>query len=193
MPFRQSPQVGNIGGRSTAWPPAAALEGTKKSADPPLTFVSRRPPHPSWHQLEPIISLASVYKRPRITGNKGDYFPLDGAHALLSAVGNGLTIIANRGIIDEKEGPTHGNHEYRFTGIDEALCAGTVTEGGYSSVSEYMRELIRADQKRKVEERIDTLLLEGLDSGQPIPVTAEYWEEKKRRLTERLSKATKPQ
>jgi antitoxin ParD1/3/4 len=64
-----------------------------------------------------------------------------------------------------------------------------VTEGGYSSVSEYMRELIRADQKRKVEERIDTLLLEGLDSGQPIPVTPEFWEEKKRRLTERLSKA----
>jgi antitoxin ParD1/3/4 len=64
-----------------------------------------------------------------------------------------------------------------------------VTEGGYSSVSEYVRELIRADQKRKVEERIDTLLLEGLDSGQPIPITSEYWEEKKRRLTERLSKA----
>ena len=68
-----------------------------------------------------------------------------------------------------------------------------VSEGGYSSVSEYVRELIRADQKRKVEERIDTLLLEGLDSGQPIPVTAEYWEEKKRRLTERLSKAIHPQ
>jgi antitoxin ParD1/3/4 len=63
-----------------------------------------------------------------------------------------------------------------------------VSEGGYSSVSEYMRELIRADQKRKVEERIDALLLEGLDSGQPLPVTAEYWEEKKRKLTERLSK-----
>jgi antitoxin ParD1/3/4 len=68
-----------------------------------------------------------------------------------------------------------------------------VTEGGYSSVSEYVRELIRADQKRKVEERIDTLLLEGLDSGQPIAVTSEYWEEKKRRLTERLSKAIHPQ
>jgi hypothetical protein len=51
-----------------------------------------------------------------------------------------------------------------------------------------MRELIRADQKRKVEERIDVLLLEGQDSGQPIPVTKEYWEEKKRRLTERLGK-----
>jgi antitoxin ParD1/3/4 len=68
-----------------------------------------------------------------------------------------------------------------------------VTEGGYSSASEYVRELIREAQKRKVSERIDNLLLEGLDSGQAIPVTPEYWEEKKRRLTERLSKVNKPQ
>jgi len=67
-----------------------------------------------------------------------------------------------------------------------------VSEGGYSSVSEYVRDLIRADHKRMVEERIDTLLLEGLDSGQPIPVTADYWAEKKRRLTKRLSKAIQP-
>jgi antitoxin ParD1/3/4 len=65
-----------------------------------------------------------------------------------------------------------------------------VSEGGYSSVSEYVRELIRSDQKRTVEERIDALLLEGLDSGEPIPVTKEYWEEKKRKLTARLGKTT---
>jgi len=64
-----------------------------------------------------------------------------------------------------------------------------VLEGSYSSVSEYVRELIRTDQKRNAEQRIDALLLEGLDSGEPIPVTKEYWEEKKRKLTERLSKA----
>jgi antitoxin ParD1/3/4 len=68
-----------------------------------------------------------------------------------------------------------------------------VNEGGYSSVSEYVRELIRADQKRTVEERIDALLLEGLGSGKPIAVTPEYWEEKKRRLTERMSRAIQPQ
>jgi antitoxin ParD1/3/4 len=67
-----------------------------------------------------------------------------------------------------------------------------VSEGGYSSVSEYVRKLIRADQKRKVEERIDALLLEGLDSGTPIPVTPEYWEAKKRKLTERLAKTINP-
>ena len=68
-----------------------------------------------------------------------------------------------------------------------------VAKDGYSSVSEYMRDLIRADQKRKADERIDQLLLEGLDSGEPIPVTREYWDEKKRRLTERLGKAIRPQ
>jgi antitoxin ParD1/3/4 len=68
-----------------------------------------------------------------------------------------------------------------------------VTEGGYSSVSEYVRDLIRNAQKRKVNERIDALLLEGLDSGDPIPVTTEYWEEKKRRLTQRMGKTIVPQ
>jgi antitoxin ParD1/3/4 len=67
-----------------------------------------------------------------------------------------------------------------------------VSQGGYSSVSEYVRELIRADQKRKTEERIDALLLEGLDSGEPILVSGEYWEEKKRKLTERLDRTTRP-
>jgi antitoxin ParD1/3/4 len=67
-----------------------------------------------------------------------------------------------------------------------------VTEGGYSSVSEYIRELIRADQKRNAQERIDTLLLEGLGSGKPVAVTPEYWEEKKSRLRERLGKAANP-
>ena len=63
-----------------------------------------------------------------------------------------------------------------------------VSEGGYSSASEYVRELIRADQKRKAEARIDALLLAGLDSGTPILVTPEYWEEKKQQLAERAGK-----
>ena len=39
-----------------------------------------------------------------------------------------------------------------------------IAEGRYSSVSEYIRELIRDDEKRKVEQRLETLLLEGLES-----------------------------
>ncbi len=63
-----------------------------------------------------------------------------------------------------------------------------VTEGGYSSVSEHVRALIHADQKRKATERIDNVLLQGLASGEPISVTPEYWDQKKRRLTERIGK-----
>ena len=61
-----------------------------------------------------------------------------------------------------------------------------VTAGGYGSVGEYIRDLIQADQKR--EERIDALLLEGLDSGEPVPIADTYWEEKKLRLAERVGK-----
>ena len=39
-----------------------------------------------------------------------------------------------------------------------------IAEGRYSSVSEYIRELIRDDEKRKAEERLEALLLEGLES-----------------------------
>ena len=67
-----------------------------------------------------------------------------------------------------------------------------VSEGGYSSASEYVRELIRADQRRKAEERIDALLIEGLDSGDPVAVTEDYWERKKQRLAERLGKIIGP-
>ncbi len=50
-----------------------------------------------------------------------------------------------------------------------------------------------SNEKCKAEERIDALLLEGLASGEPIPVTKEHWEEKKRKLTARLSKAISSQ
>jgi len=38
-----------------------------------------------------------------------------------------------------------------------------IAAGRYSSASEYVRELIREDEKRKAEERLEALLLEGLE------------------------------
>jgi antitoxin ParD1/3/4 len=52
-----------------------------------------------------------------------------------------------------------------------------VNGGGYGTVSEYLRELIREDKKRKAQERLEALLLEGLDSGDPLPVTPDFWKE----------------
>ncbi len=71
----------------------------------------------------------------------------------------------------------------------KAFVQDRVSQAGYSSVSEYVRELIRSDQKRWHEERIDALLLHALDSGEPIEVTNEYWEEKRQKLADRLKKA----
>lgn len=39
-----------------------------------------------------------------------------------------------------------------------------VAEGRYSSVSEYIRDLIRDDEKRKATARLEALLLEGLET-----------------------------
>jgi antitoxin ParD1/3/4 len=41
---------------------------------------------------------------------------------------------------------------------------GQIAEGRYGTVSEYIRELIREDEKRKAQERLEALLLEGLES-----------------------------
>ncbi len=41
-----------------------------------------------------------------------------------------------------------------------------VETGRYSSVSEYVRELIRADERRKAEEALEAKLLEGLGSAE---------------------------
>ncbi len=49
-----------------------------------------------------------------------------------------------------------------------------VSMGGYSSVSEYVRELVRADQKRKAKERLENVLLEALKT-EPETVTPEWW------------------
>jgi antitoxin ParD1/3/4 len=41
---------------------------------------------------------------------------------------------------------------------------GQVAQGRYSSASEYVRELIRADERRKAQEQLEAKLLEGLNS-----------------------------
>lgn len=54
--------------------------------------------------------------------------------------------------------------------------------GRFSSASEYIRELLRQDQRRASEERLDQLLVEGLASGEPVEASEAYWSEKRERL-----------
>ncbi len=63
-----------------------------------------------------------------------------------------------------------------------------VASGNYSTVSEYFRELVRKDQKRKAQERLEALLLEGLDSGTATPITAQDWEDIRQTVRKRIAK-----
>lgn len=64
-----------------------------------------------------------------------------------------------------------------------------VNSGKYSSVSEYMRELVRADQKSREREKIELKLLEGLNSGDAVEVTPEMWESLRRNLRKGAKRA----
>ena len=52
-----------------------------------------------------------------------------------------------------------------------------VADGGYSNISEYFCKLVRLDQKRKTKEHLETLLLEGLNSGSATPLTDQDWDD----------------
>jgi antitoxin ParD1/3/4 len=66
-----------------------------------------------------------------------------------------------------------------------------VRQGDFSTPSEYLRSLIREDQKRKAVGRIEALLLEGLASGEPIEVNQAFWDKKQSALKSRHRKTRK--
>jgi antitoxin ParD1/3/4 len=70
----------------------------------------------------------------------------------------------------------------------KAFVEEQVQRGGYSTASEYLRELIRDAQKQAAKERLEKLLLEGLDSGPGVEATPEWWAERRRELERRLKK-----
>jgi antitoxin ParD1/3/4 len=72
--------------------------------------------------------------------------------------------------------------------VMKAFVEEQVESGGYGSASEYVRELVRRDQKERAQARLESLLLEGLESGDPAPVNAEYRENLLRDLKARRKK-----
>lgn len=52
-----------------------------------------------------------------------------------------------------------------------------VRRRGYSSVSEYVRELIRGEQERQAIAALETEILKGLDSGPSTPMTKADWQD----------------
>ncbi len=62
-----------------------------------------------------------------------------------------------------------------------------VQGGSYHNHSEYVRDLIRHDQERKAREQVDSLLLEGLQSGEPSPLTTNDWQEIRNEVRNRVA------
>jgi antitoxin ParD1/3/4 len=60
-----------------------------------------------------------------------------------------------------------------------------VTAGDYSSASEYIRDLVRADQKRHAKTQMEQVLLSAMGSGDAIDLTPEMVEDVRHRLQER--------
>lgn len=58
---------------------------------------------------------------------------------------------------------------------------------GMGSTSEYICQLILQEQARIAQQvRVEALLLEGLDSGDGIEATDDWWDQKRTRLVEQF-------
>ena len=62
-----------------------------------------------------------------------------------------------------------------------------IDEGGFGTASEYIRQLLREEQRRQVEAK----LAEAEQRGEPQPVTTRTWAESEQRVAERLQAARK--
>lgn len=64
-----------------------------------------------------------------------------------------------------------------------------ISAGGYTSASEYIRELIRAARRSQaLTHQLEEMLLEGLESGPCVAADDGYWDSKEKDLLERWGK-----
>jgi antitoxin ParD1/3/4 len=61
--------------------------------------------------------------------------------------------------------------------ISKAFVDAHMAEGNYASVSECIDAALRAQAKAEAQEKLEALLLEGLESGDPVEWTPELMDE----------------
>jgi antitoxin ParD1/3/4 len=52
-----------------------------------------------------------------------------------------------------------------------------VREHGFADAADYLTTLVRQDQKRRAKDKLEQYILEGIDSGNYVEMTAETWRE----------------
>jgi antitoxin ParD1/3/4 len=70
--------------------------------------------------------------------------------------------------------------ESMYSFVEEQIATGSCR-----TASEYFQALIREDQQRKAQARLESLLIEGLESGPATTMTDADWDEMRRRFDER--------
>jgi antitoxin ParD1/3/4 len=68
---------------------------------------------------------------------------------------------------------------------------GRANEGRYSTPSDYVRSLIREDQKKRDKKHLEQMLLEGVRSGRGVEIGAKEWDTFLERIHARLQEKTK--
>lgn len=68
----------------------------------------------------------------------------------------------------------------------QAFLNQQIAAGGYGTASDYLSNLLRQEQERAEINRLESLLLEGLDSGEPIEADEAWWSQKRAALAEKL-------
>jgi antitoxin ParD1/3/4 len=61
-----------------------------------------------------------------------------------------------------------------------------VAERGYGSASDYIRDLIRADQKQQARAVLEAEVLKGARSGASVPMSDEDWQEIRNEVRQRF-------
>jgi antitoxin ParD1/3/4 len=66
-----------------------------------------------------------------------------------------------------------------------------VASGAYGSASEFVRELLRRDEKEHAKEKLERLLLEGIESGPPVPMDEGFFDDLRKRVRQARKKKKK--
>lgn len=72
-------------------------------------------------------------------------------------------------------------------GIVKDFVQRKVKEGGFAAPTDFVAHLLEDEAKKDARARLDQMLLDGINSGQPIELTPDYWEEKRKRLAEKYA------
>jgi antitoxin ParD1/3/4 len=70
--------------------------------------------------------------------------------------------------------------------LDESIRK-RMAEGGFGSMAEYLRHTVRQDLERADQAKLERLLLDGLESGEPIEMTDQWMQERRQALAARVA------